>query len=663
MMKKFTAVVLCLSAALSLSAQKTLHRTPQYVMWEPNPHVHPVPPEYAREPAVILHQDVNLDYRFAEKGIEVYYTLHRLVKVLDEKGIETFNKIGIPVSSRTRVPSIKARTISSNGKVRDIAKDMIKVTKNEYGMNEVVIAMENVEKNSEIELLLEEIRPFSLFGSEIFQYPVRIMEAHFSMSYPKELVFEEKGYNGFPDVRDTLLNNRRHIDVTIAGIPPLKDEPNTFYDRYRMRAEYHIHHFTDNTEHPRAYTWEDLGRGIFNDHYRITDKERKAVNRFLSDIGVPGGGDEMDNIRKIEEGIKNTIGLYAYAEGNNTEVLDTIITKKAATEDGYIKLFAACFAQAGVSFELGMAVNRNEHWLDKNFENWNNLNDHLFYFPNLKQFLAPTYVYYRFPVLPLSMVNTKGIFCIIPPKQEKIGGEYEFRNITPLSLDENTSNIAADVSFSKDMNATVDVTYSYSGYPSTDLREALVLLPKDRHKEVMARLVPLAEKPEQVIQYTTANEDFSNYYSNKPLEIQAKVNAPQLVEKGGKNYLFKLGDIIGHQQELYSRKDRTLPVDLPYAVSKKRTITINIPKGYRIKNPEAIRINADYVDRDLKPVIAFSSDYTFVADKKNGDKLIVTVNEVNRKLHYSPAEYTRYRQVVNAAADFNNVTLLMEKKG
>jgi hypothetical protein len=69
------------------------------------------------------------------------------------------------------------------------------------------------------------------------------------------------------------------------------------------------------------------------------------------------------------------------------------------------------------------------------------------------------------------------------------------------------------------------------------------------------------------------------------------------------------------------------------------------------------------VDRDLKPVIAFSSDYTFVADKKNGDKLIVTVNEVNRKLHYSPAEYTRYRQVVNAAADFNNVTLLMEKKG
>lgn len=662
-MQKLVAVALSLAAALPLSAQKTLHRFPKYEMWEANPRVHGVAPEYAKEPAVILNRDVVMNYHRGERRLEVYYTWHELVKVLDEKGIEYFNKFSIPVSSSTRISSVKARTILPNGKVRDIAKDMIKVTKNEYGGNEIVIALEGVEKNSEIEVMVDKIIPFQSFGSETFQSPIRIMDARFSMTYPKWLQFEEKGYNGFPDAKDTLVNNRRHIDIELANIPPVKPEPSTFYDRYLMRAEYRFKNYTDDLEVHDANTWEELGRSIFTDHYTLTDKERKAVNKFLSDIGVPGGGDETENIRKIEEGIKNNIVLYPYVEGSKVDVIDTIVAKKAATEDGYIRLFAACFAQAGVSFELGMTADRSERWLDKSFENWHNLSDHVFYFPNQKKFLAPTYPYIRYPFVPVSMINTKGFFCTIPAKMDKIGGEYEMRTITPLSVNDNASNMSAEVHFSNDMSPTVDVTYSYSGYASTGLRHALVLEPKEKRKEMLTTLVPLAETPEQVIQYVTANEDFSNYYNNTPLQIQAKVSAPQLVEKGGKNYLFRIGDIIGAQDNLYSRKDRTLPIDLPYAGTKKRTITINIPRGYKIKNPEAIRINADYVGSDMKPFIAFSSDYTLVPDKKNGDKLIVTISEVNRRLHYSPAEYTRYRQVVNAAADFNNVTLLMEKKG
>src|SRR5579872_4592821 len=149
-MKRLIAIIFFFFAAIiSVTAQKKLNLKPKEEEWVDKPILHPVPPEYAKEPALIVLQDIGLDYRFEGGYIDAYYTVHKIVKVLDEKGIESFNAIGFSVGGRTRVPSIKARTILPNGKVQDIAKDMIKVTRDESGRHKIVIAMEGVEKNAE----------------------------------------------------------------------------------------------------------------------------------------------------------------------------------------------------------------------------------------------------------------------------------------------------------------------------------------------------------------------------------------------------------------------------------------------------------------------------------------------------------------------------------
>jgi hypothetical protein len=114
----------------------------------------------------------------------MYVTEHRIVKVLDDRGINYFNTLDFPVGSNTRVPSVRARTILPNGKVTEIAQDMIKVTRNPHGYWSIIIAMEGVEKNAEIEYLVREIMPGMSFGSETFQYSIPVLCAHFSMSYP-----------------------------------------------------------------------------------------------------------------------------------------------------------------------------------------------------------------------------------------------------------------------------------------------------------------------------------------------------------------------------------------------------------------------------------------------------------------------------------------------
>ncbi len=99
-----------------------------------------------------------------------------------------------------------------------------------------------------------------------------------------------------------------------------------------------------------------------------------------------------------------------------------------------------------------------------------------------------------------------------------------------------------------------------------------------------------------------------------------------------------------------------------YPISFNRKITLNIPKGYKVLNPEAVRMNADYLNGELETVINFSSDYRFIKDNKNGDKLVITVKESYTQLHFPLTEYERFRQVYNTAADFNNVMLVMVKK-
>ena len=660
-MKKLTSFIFIFCASLTAFAQK-VPRNPQFAEWETTPYMHPTALEYANLSAYFILNSVNMDYRYEGKGMTLYYTQHKIIKILDERGIESFNKISIPVFHNSKIESIKARTILPNGKVHEISREMIKTTTNEYGSYEVVVALEGVEKNAEVEILLKEIKQMSAFGSVDFQFPIPVQHTYFEMSYPKEVTFEEKGYNGFPDAKDTLLKtNRRRISIYKADIPALEKEPNSFYDLYRMRAEYRFSAFTeDGEEKIRDYTWDDLSKRIHQEAYTITDKEKTSVNKFLSTLGVTNHGTELENIKKIENGIKNTIVLYSDVEGENTEHLDSIITKKAANEEGYLKLFATCFTLAGVQHELGVTSDRREHQFDSKFENWGFLDNYVFYFPALKKFLAPTSTYYRYPIVPEYMLNNKGVFCTIPPTGALTGAICEIRNITPLAVNETQTNIKANVTFSTEMEPLVDVTYSYSGYAATGLRTEMMLKSGEKKNDAIKKMVTLADKPENIVKYTASEEAFDNYYSNKPIQISATVNAPQLVEKADKKYLFKLGDVIGRQMQLYKSTERKLPVDLEYPNTQNRTITVTLPAGYKILNPESIRKQADYVDANGKPVIAFISDYKIVKNK-TGDKLTVTVNEFYSQMHFPTSEYERYRSVVNAAADFNKVTLVLAK--
>jgi hypothetical protein len=688
-MKKLSALVILFSVvALSVSAQKKLYLSqhPIWVEWADTPVAHPVPPEHASQPAVMLLNDNRIDYRVEGGYIVKHSTNHVIIKVLDDRGIARYSTLGISLKLGTKVPTIKARTISPSGKVQNIDKHRILLGINDEGHYTVVIPMEGVERNSEIEYLIKEINPNDNFGKEDFQYDIPVAKTRFLLSYRKNMIIEGKSLNGFPDVQPELMHNRLQYKVEVDNIPALLPEKNSYYDLHTMGFEYRVSYYVnENEEKIKLNTYNNLARKLFDENYKLSNKERSAVNRFLSELGVLANGDEAANIKKIEQGIKKNIVVYPYVNfeerkeviatharrsmslyaagyDESRDVLDSILSKKAASYKGYIRLFAACLTQAGVTHEIGWAWDRTEYRIDPSFESWRGLNYTLIYFPNQKKYLSPTSTALRYPVIPEVLAGSKGVFCIIPQKGAVTGGLYKIRRIMPLSGKENGHDINASVSFTKGMDAKVDISHEWFGLSSAGIRSKLPFVRPENMKKYVAGLLELTGNPSDINSYNFSNDDVSNYYSNKPLTLYASATLSQLVNKAGNRYLIKAGALIGAQDNIYEEKERKLPVDLQYPHSMKRVITIKIPKGYKITNPEATRMSADYLNGELENVISFNSDYKLVKDSKNGDKLVITVKEAYTQLHFPLIEYERFRQVYNTAADFNNVVLVMVRK-
>src|ERR1035438_10269759 len=102
----------------------------------------------------------------------MYKTIHRIIKILDEKGIESFNKMTVPVYPGEIMQTIKARTILKNGTVSEVSKEKMKETKGSDGNNELIFAMDGIEKDAEVELLIYYKKSASMFDKETFQFSI-----------------------------------------------------------------------------------------------------------------------------------------------------------------------------------------------------------------------------------------------------------------------------------------------------------------------------------------------------------------------------------------------------------------------------------------------------------------------------------------------------------
>ena len=83
-----------------------------------------------------------------------------------------------------------------------------------------------------------------------------------------------------------------------------------------------------------------------------------------------------------------------------------------------------------------------------------------------------------------------------------------------------------------------------------------------------------------------------------------------------------------------------------------------MPAGYQVRNLQDLNFDVQAGPPAAGPEYLFKSSY-----EQQGQKVTVTIREYYRQIRWPKADFEAFRGVVNAAANFNKVVLVLEKKG
>ncbi len=610
------------------------------------------------EEIIALKHSIVTEFYFEEKNSLIEYFLeHKVLWLNSDEKIEENNKIYIPYSSTSEIKVNKARVIKKNGEVVELNETKILSAQDEEtGQQYKYFAFEGIEKGSFIEYYYVTKKYPQYKGKRItLQSSYPKSNVTFDLYAPENLVFEFKSYNDLPTVtKDTLTKGKLHWKLSAKKLDGLEKEATSAYNASKGLVIYKLDkNLVNNTLDISSYG--SVSQNLHSYYYPdYSKKTQSLIDDFVFKIIKDPKKDEENLIRKLERFIK--VNVYnSEADGDELEDLDKVLRNKVANETGMLKLYVAALRTLKIKHELVITTNRQDLKFDKDFEAQNFLTDFLFYFPKLKTYIAPLEMESRYGFPPAFLTDNYGLFI-----KEVILGDYKsgvgkVKYIKPIEADKTFDKMIINVGFDREdlTKNTISLDRSLNGYYAMYIQPFIYLAKKEDKEELIEGFAKSINKNIEILDKKMINDD-PNLFGIKPLQVVIDFNSEAFVEKAGKKYLFNVGELIGPQMQLYQEKKRVLPVESEFNRSYYRIINIKIPQGYKVANLDDINIKNSYI-KDGKEVFSFDSYYEL-----SDNILKITADEHYRENIVEANLYEEYRKVINSAADFNKITLVLE---
>ncbi len=651
--KKFLFVFLFLMGLSQIQAQ--VIKAESY-KWTTTPEKIDVDKQFADASAVVL-EDIRIYNYYYEKVKEkdnlfLEETHHKVIQINDTRAIEAYNRLYIPLSGVIEIVEIQARTIAPGGKITDLDKDKIKELSNKEGEGAYkIFAFEGLEKGSRLEYFykVKEEADFTLRNTVQGTDPVQLHQLE--IITPENLKFEYKTYNGKSEVIDTVIDEKRYSLLTSRNVPGLEEEKYSTYTANLMREEAQLA-YNSVTASSRILSYNTAVQRTYPVLFDIDAKAEKKIEKISEQLGL-SKMDTKEKVKHIENYIKTTIQMEKTRTAD-LEDISKILQNKLADNNGILKLFINFFVANGVSCQVVYTTDRNKVIFDPDFESWNYLAETLFYFPDLGQYIDPTDITYRYPLIPATYTLNSGLFMEEVAVGKFKSATYSIRKIPAQDPSTNGETITADCHFTTNMDSIdVKFTRSFLGQMAAPYRLVFNYVQKDEKKKALEETMKFSMSDARVVSAHIENTDFLE--SEKPLVTTGEVIGSSLIEKTGKDVIFMIGDLIGPQTELYQEKERKTPIDVFIAHNLNRTIKLQIPAGYKLSGQDAIKMNIHF-DFGGKDSYGFISDYT-LAD----NVLTISIREYYYAVQLPKSEFENFRKVINASADFNKVNIVLEK--
>ena len=621
--------------------------------WELNPKY---TIESSDKDMIAIKDKVVTEFIFENQNLIEYYLEHKILWLNSDDRIEEYTKVYLPSANDASQVVINVRIIKKTGEIIVLDKSRILGSENEKtGIKFNYFSIDAIEKGSIIEYYYVAKRRPKLQGAMVdieSDYDKQTLE--FDLYAPSNLSFSFKSFNLETTVKKIEnITEKTHWKFSAKDVKAVNNEDKAPYNASIGFIMYKLHENTANNAIITSYY--NVAQNLFDFYYSTySELEKKLIHKFAKNFKFDEDLKDENKARIIDLFIKENI----YISENDSENLTNVLKTKTANETGVIKLYIALFEKFNVTHEMVLTSNRLLLKFDKDFEATNFLQEFLFYFPASKKYLSPSKFGTRFGFPPPYFMNNFGLFITgydINGKR-KAFSEVKFIEGIPASL--SSDEMLIEVNFNtKDLTKnTIALERKLNGYYAMNLHPFMNLIQPNRINEVIDQyFVQNSDKNAKVLKREFINEDPS-LFGVKPFVVKFDISSEYFVEKKGDKYLFKLGDLIGPQMEMQQEKKRILPLEAEFNRSYYRTIKIHIPEGYQISNLEDIIIKNSYATKD-KELFIFDSYYTL-----EGDVLTVTADEHYRETFVAPEIFEAYRTVINSAADFNKVTLILEPK-
>jgi len=624
--------------------------------WISNPMIHAVPDKQSQFPAVVI-QDMRVqELHFGSAPMPImYHTVHVIIHVNDDAGIEKYNKVYLPLYGSRVLESLSVRSITPDNKVTVFNQANLKELKNVEGYgNFKIFAIEGLVKGGELEYVYTIQTNAQTLGSETFQREIPVKEASFQLIYPERFEFSTKSYNGFNVANEVGYDAKRmNIRASHFDLPALPEEAYSSYQSNLMRIDYCLSKNSDNG----GVTWGSLFRNILNNS--LDAKGQGRLSKLIEEVGLEGltSGEQ---VTKIEKYIKTHFTVKDSHEESYENIKD-ILNTRVANDRGIFKVYVGIFGQLTINNQIVFACERSRGAFDKSFPSTQYIRQQLFYFPDLKAYLVPDNSSLRLGAAPESIAESNACFISYYVDGSSIVyASSLFKPIESLPDTVNDLGVNAVIEFDPSLKSLhVEQENRWQGYRAAELRGYYATRDQQAEKDDFFNAVTLSGMENyKIISRKVEGEDVN--LSGDPrqyMRVNTKYTISSLFEKAGDDYLLSACKVIGKQSELYQEGgERFTDIVFHGITNYKHTIKVKIPAGYTCSGLEALKIHNEVTDNGER-VMYFDSDYTL-----NDNVLTITAVEVYKKLTLPKTAYESFRKMINSASDFSKVTIVFRPK-
>jgi hypothetical protein len=621
--------------------------------WEKNRSRYTLSAEDEKLPEIILKDHLEYAYTFENDQFIMYTVVHRIVRVNNSEAIQRHNRIKISMARTIDLVEVRARAINTQSKVVTFDKSNLKQLKEEgKESGEQIFAVEGVEVGSEVEYYFVRKMMPSMYLSLYFQMDVPVRQASFILKCPKHLEYDFKVYNSKAVVNKGTLEKENVYEIKFENLPAIREEAFAHFQNAKARLEFKLA-YNNAKSKARLYTWEEAAKDFYSTLYKLDKDDSKSLEKFVKSLKDNQADPLSYRIRSLERQIKGSIQLDENASGDALDDIGAISTNRVASKFGLAKLFALTFQSLNIDCQVVLVCSREYANFDESFDTWSYLDDYIFYFPETKHFLSPYNQSLSYPIIDPEFTSQKALFIEAIQLGALKSGLAAINEVPAAPYHWNEDNLDITVKFNPDMLSNeVNLKRKFKGYNASFIAPYYHLM-NEQEKLTMIENLLKETAPGLVVKKWTANPDFTKEVDEFNMDVD--FTSAHFVERAGPRLLFKAGLLIGPQSELYSESKRVLNVENSYNRGYDRVIKISIPGGYVIRNPDDLNFNVQYKEGDLIPFL-FESSY-----KLQDNTLIITLKEHYTAIYAPLHRYEDFRKVINAAADFNKVTLVLEK--